>query len=105
MTGGTLIAGKNRVPAHRPLRQTSPINDPGANFLSASLRISHKQRKTPEMNKQKGRPVETAAAVEIDSGGLRQLFIDDFHPLLEKAYAQTAAAFSQLRTGPTAVNK
>jgi len=48
--------------------------------------------------------VETAAAVEIDSGRLRQLFLDDSDRLLEKAYAKNAA-FSQLRTGPTAVNK
>jgi hypothetical protein len=28
----------------------------------------------------------------------------DFHKLFEKAYAKTASAFSQLRTGPTAIN-
>jgi hypothetical protein len=54
-----------------------PISDPDAIF-------SHKPRKEPEMKKQKGRPVETAAAVEIDSGGLRQLFLDDFHRCLKK---------------------
>jgi hypothetical protein len=48
--------------------------------------------------------VETAAAVEIDSRGLRQLFLDDSHRLLEKAYAKNAA-FSQLRTGLAVINK
>jgi hypothetical protein len=40
--------------------------------------------------------VETAAAVEIDKGGLRQLLIDDFHKLLGKASANNAPAFPQL---------
>jgi hypothetical protein len=53
----------------------------------------------------KEKPVETAAAVEIDNGGLRQLLLDDSHSLLEKAYAKTASALSQLRTGTTAVSK
>jgi hypothetical protein len=43
--------------------------------------------------------------VEIDSGGLRQLFLDDFHRCLKKPTHKTASAFSQLRTGPTAINK
>jgi hypothetical protein len=95
MTGGTLISEKSRGPAHRPLWQTWPINDPDAIFFS--------QTKTnPKIKKQKGRPVETAAAVEIDSGGLRQLFLDDFHRCLKKPTQKTASAFSQLRTGPTA---
>jgi len=48
--------------------------------------------------------VETAAAVEIRSGGLRQLSLDEFPRLLEKACAKTAPAFSQLHTGPAAIN-
>src|SRR2546425_12365451 len=42
------------------------------------------------------RAVETAAAVEIDKGRLRRLFIDDFHKLLGKASAKNAPAFPQL---------
>ena len=47
-------------------------------------------------------PVETAADMEIDQGGLRQHFLDDFHTCLKKPRTKRAA-FSQLRTGPTAV--
>ena len=42
------------------------------------------------------RAVETAAPVEIDEGGLRRLFLDDFHKLLGKASAKNAPAFPQL---------
>jgi len=41
-----------------------------------------KNKKQKERNKGPGRPVETAAAEEIDKGGLRQLFLGDFHKLL-----------------------
>ena len=58
------------------------------------VNIGSRQRK---QNLEKGRPVETAAAVEIGSGGLRQLLLDDFHKLLEKAFAKTAPAFSQFQ--------
>jgi hypothetical protein len=106
MTGGILIAEKTRVSAHRPLWQTWPINDPDANFLSPRLRILTNKEKDPKTKKvRKGRPVETAAAVEIDSGGLRQPFLDDFHQCLKKPTHKTASAFSQLRTGPTAINE
>jgi len=40
--------------------------------------------------------VENAAAVEIDKGRLRRLFIDDFHKLLGKASAKNASAFPHL---------
>jgi len=39
------------------------------------------------------RAVETAAAVEIDKGGLRLLLLDDFHKLLGKASAKTLRLF------------
>jgi hypothetical protein len=42
------------------------------------------------------RPVESAAAVEIASGGLRQLFLCDFHKLLGKH-----KTLSTLPAGPT----
>jgi len=35
--------------------------------------------------------------VEIKIGSLRQLFLDDFHKLLEKAFAKNAPAFSQFQ--------
>ena len=57
------------------------------------VNIGSRQRK---QNLEKGRPVETAAAVEIGSGGLRQLLLDDFHKLLGKASAKPAPAFPQL---------
>jgi hypothetical protein len=66
---------------------------------------SHKHRKRTHEKIEKGRPVETAAAVEIDSGGLRQLFLDDSHRCLKKPTQKPASAFSQLPAGPTAVNK
>jgi len=33
--------------------------------------------------------METATAVEIDKGRLRQLLLDDFHKLFGKAFAKT----------------
>ena len=81
MSDGTKI----RVPGIRLPCRTRPINDPGANFLSPGLRILTNIKKNPKtMKVRKGRPVETAAAVEIDSGGLRQLFLDDSHRCLKK---------------------
>ncbi len=68
---------------------------PGAFFL---------KHKALRENRAAQSAVETATAVEIDKGGLRRLLLDDLHKLLEKAYARTSSAFSQLRTGPTAVN-
>jgi len=49
--------------------------------------------------------VETAAAVEIDKGGLRQYVLDDFHRCLEKACAKNASAFPTVPTGPTAIQQ
>ena len=48
----------------------------------------------------KGRPVETATAVEIAIGGLRQLFLDDFHQLLEKASADDRSGFFTVTNRP-----
>ena len=44
--------------------------------------------------------METAAAVEIEQGRLRQHSLDDFHRCLEKP-----AGFSTVSTGPAAVSK
>jgi len=43
------------------------------------------QRKKKEQKERKGRPVETAAAVEIEQGSLRQYSLDDFHRCLKKS--------------------
>ena len=53
--------------------------------------------KKEKRTKKERKPVETAAAVEIDKGGLRRLLLDDFHKPLEKASAQNASAFSQFQ--------
>jgi hypothetical protein len=53
--------------------------------------------KKEKRTKKERKPVETAAAVEINKGGLRRLLLDDFHKLLEKASAQNAPAFSQFQ--------
>jgi len=50
------------------------------------------QRKKKEAKK-KERPVETAAAVEIKKGGLRQLLLDDFHRCLEKPAQKSLRLF------------
>jgi len=44
--------------------------------------------------------METATAVEIDKGRLRQLLLDDFHQLFGKAFANTAPAFPPLLWSP-----
>ena len=52
--------------------------------------------------------METATAVEIDKGRLRQLLLDDFHQLFGKAFANTAPAFPPLpqrRRRPSSLEK
>jgi hypothetical protein len=46
--------------------------------------------------------METAAAMEIEQGCLRRLFLDDFHRCLEKP--RTTFGFSTVPTGPAAIN-
>jgi hypothetical protein len=55
--------------------------------------FTKKEKRIKKERKQ--RPMETAAAMEIGEGGLRRLFLDDFH-LLGKACAKNAPAFPQL---------
>jgi hypothetical protein len=43
--------------------------------------LTQKEKRT---KKEKGKPVETGAAMEIDKGSLRQFSLDDFHRCLEK---------------------
>ena len=54
----------------------------------------------PKDTNRKGRPVETDAAVEIAIGGIRQLFLDDFHKLLEKAFAKKRSGFCHSSNRP-----
>src|SRR4030095_7941295 len=52
--------------------------------------------------------METATAVEIDKGRLRELLLDDFHKLFGKAFAKTAPAFPPLpqrRRRPSSLEK
>ena len=58
---------------------------PGA-FFFLKLKTQNKQRAAESA-------METAPAVEIDKGRLRQLLLDDFHKLFGKAFAKTAPAF------------
>jgi hypothetical protein len=62
-------------------------------FQLKSADFHKKEKEAKRKNMRKGRPVETAAAMEIDQGGLRRLFLDDFHSCLKKACAKTAPAF------------
>jgi hypothetical protein len=65
--------------------RTSSINDRGADYFSTTVEFGQRKKKNQKERKvRKGRPVETAAAVEIDKGGLRQLLVDDFHRCLKK---------------------
>ena len=65
--------------------RTSSINDRGANNFSKEVGFGQRKKKNQkERNVRKGRPVETAAAVEIEKGGLRQHLLDDFHRCLKK---------------------
>ena len=47
--------------------------------------------------------METAAAVEIDQGGLRRYFLEDFHRCLEKP--RTTLGFSTVTTGSAAIDQ
>ena len=54
------------------------------------------QRKKKEAKKkERGRPVDTAAAVEIKKVAYGDFSLTDFHRCLEKAYANNAPAFPQ----------
>jgi hypothetical protein len=49
--------------------------------------------KKEKRTKKERKPVESAAAVEIDKGGLRRLLFDDFHKPLEKLPHKTLQLF------------
>jgi hypothetical protein len=44
--------------------------------------LQERKKKQKRKKVRKGRPIETAAAEEIEIGCLRQLLLDDFHKLL-----------------------
>jgi hypothetical protein len=67
------------------------------------LGFSPERKRSKKKQHSEGRHVETAQAMEIDQGGLRQHLFDDFHPCLKKAYAKTASAFFTVTTGPTTI--
>jgi hypothetical protein len=75
----------------RPGAGSSPISDPGAIFFTRGRGFS--QRKKKKQKERKGRPVETAAAVEIKQGCLRRYFLDDFHRCLKKSPQKTLRLF------------
>jgi hypothetical protein len=62
---------------------------PGAFFFSSQQKAKNKKHGA-------GSAVETATAVEIDKGRLRQLLLDDSHKLFGKASAKSAPAFPPL---------
>jgi hypothetical protein len=62
-------------------------------FRPAGANFHKKEKEAKRKNMRKGKPVETAAAMEIDQGGLRRLLLDDFHRCLKKTCAKTAPAF------------
>jgi hypothetical protein len=68
-----------------------PISDPGEVFFDNGQRFS--QRKKKDQKERKQRPMETATAVEIEQGGLRQNLLDDFHRCLKKSAQTTLRLF------------
>jgi len=82
----------------RPDGRSSFIRDPGGTFSPQSVNgVAKKEKRTKK--ERKGRPVEAAAPMKIDQGGLRQHSYDDFYSCLENP-----AGFSTATTGPAAGN-
>ena len=82
---GNPMSPKSRHAEGRGRSRSASINDPGANNFGAEPRFQQRKKKDQKERKvRKGRPVETAAAMEIKKGGLRQLLLDDFHRCLKK---------------------
>jgi hypothetical protein len=55
--------------------------------------LKKEKRSKKERKLWKGKPMETAAAVEIEEGCLRRLLIDDFHRCLKKSTHKTLRLF------------
>src|SRR5258706_706121 len=76
--------------------RSSPINDPDAKFSREEPEFFTKKEKGAHRKKgSEGEACGNCCVMEIDQGGLRQYFLDDFHSRLKKPYAKTRA-FSQL---------
>jgi hypothetical protein len=58
-------------------------------FVKGSGFLQRKKKEQKERKLRKGKPVETAAVEEIDQGGLRHHFLDDFHSCLKKPTPKT----------------
>ena len=88
------MSRNSRHAERRAGSRTSSINDPDGVYFSTELGFPQRKKKNQKERKaRKERPVETAAAMEIDKGGLRRLLLDDFHKLLGKASAKTLRLF------------
>jgi hypothetical protein len=72
---------------HRPLWQTSSINDPGSKHFDPSGRDSGSRRKNGEAL------WKLPHVCKSIIGGLRLLLLDDFHTCLEKSLAKTLGLF------------
>ena len=56
--------------------RTSSINDPDANYFSTEVGFGQRKKKNQkERRVRKGKPVETAAAVEIDKVAFGDIFL------------------------------
>jgi hypothetical protein len=58
-------------------------------------------KKKKKKNQKKEKPVETAAAVEINKGSLRQFLLEDFHSAW-KSLRKNRSGFPTVTTGPAA---
>jgi hypothetical protein len=70
-------------------------------IFSTTLGSAKKEKRSKK--ERKGRPVETAAAVEIGKGGLRRLFLM-ISTAAWKSLRKKRSGFSTVTTGPTAIN-
>jgi hypothetical protein len=77
----------DRTPAARP---------GGRDQIARSTKKEKRSKK--ERKLRKGKLVETAAAVEIDKGSLRRLFLDDFHRCLKKSLRTKRSDFFTVTT-------
>jgi hypothetical protein len=77
------------------------MNDPGAKILSTTWNGSAKKEKRSKKER-KGRPVETAAAVEIEQGGFGDFLL--ISTAAWKSLRKNRYGFSTVTTGPTTAN-
>src|SRR5438552_18390988 len=75
--------------------RSSSINDPGPKLFLNFSKEKQKERKLCQEGL-----VETGAAVEIDKGSLRRLFLNDFHRYLKKPAQKTLRLFHRYHNAP-----